>query len=151
MNILQGTVDLTRTFSAPVKTVYAAWSDEAAQAVWGHPGEGWSMCFDQFHFAVGQTDICRFGPKGGSEYINENRYLAIHPARWIVYSTSLTSAGRVNFAGTVAVTFESVTAGTEMHLIETGIYVDDLDNVDDHLTGWQSMLDALGSYLDRAG
>ena len=149
MTIVAGTVDLSRDFRRPVEAVFAAWADERAQLTWGDPGEGWSMRFDAFHFAVGQTDICRFGPDGGPQYINENRYLAIEPGRRIVYATSLASDGRLTFAGTVAVAFEASGTGTHMRLVEQGLYFDGQDDVAGHRSGWESMLDALGGYLWR--
>lgn len=71
MSVVEGTVDLTLEFGASVEAVYAAWSSEEAQRVWGDPGNGWEMTFDQFRFTVGETDVCRFGPKGGEQYVNE--------------------------------------------------------------------------------
>lgn len=149
MTIVTGTVDAAREYDRPVEAVFAAWSDEQAQRIWGDPGEGWSMTFDAFRFAVGKTDICRFGPDGGRQYVNENRYLAIEPGRRIVYATSLASDGRLGFAGTVAITFEAKTGGTRMRLIEHGLYFDGQDDVEGHRSGWEAMLDALGAYLRR--
>lgn len=147
MSIIEGTVDLTKDLDRPVDVVFAAWSREKAQRVWSGPGEGWELSFDQFQFAVGETDVCRFGPAGGRQYINENRYLEIEPAKRIVYSTSLSSDGRLTFAGTVAVTFEEADSGTRMRLIEQGLYFDGHDDVEDHRSGWESMLGALSKYL----
>lgn len=147
MSIAEGTVDLRMDFAQPIDTVFAAWSSKEAQLTWGHPGEGWEMDFDQFRFAVDETDICRFGPTGGQQYVNENRYLAIERGKRIVYSTALTSNGQVNFAGTVAVTFDAKDGGTRMRLIEQGLYFDGHDDVSAHRSGWESMLDALGKYL----
>ncbi|MDW9589571.1 ATPase [Sinorhizobium meliloti] len=115
---LQWQVNLDR----PADAVFAAWSREEAQRAWSDPGEGWELSFDQFQFAVGETDVCRFGPAGGKQYINENRYLEIEPGKRIVYSTSL--------------------------LIEQGLYFDGQDDVEGHRSGWESMLGALGKYLD---
>ncbi|RVP06529.1 ATPase [Sinorhizobium meliloti] len=147
MSIIDGTVDLTKDLDRPVDAVFAAWSREEAQRAWSDPGEGWELSFDQFQFAVGETDICRFGPAGGQQYINENRYLEIEPGKRIVYSTSLSSDGRLTFAGTVAVTFEETDSGTRMRLIEQGLYFDGQDDVEGHRSGWESMLGALGKYL----
>lgn len=147
MSIAEGTVDLMKEFAQPIEAVFAAWSNEEAQLVWGDPGEGWEMAFDQFRFAVGETDICRFGPVGGQQYVNENRYLAIEPWKRIVYSTSVHSKGSLSFAGTVVVTFHDANTGTQLKLVEHGIYFDPQDDVMDHRSGWESMLDALGKYL----
>lgn len=149
MSIEEGTVDLTQDLARPVDAVFAAWSSEEAQRVWGDPGEGWEMTFEQFRFAVGETDICRFGPKGGQQYINENRYLAIEPEKRIVYSTSLCSNARLTFAGTVAIAFESIADGngTRLRLVEQGLYFDGQDDVAGHRSGWQGMLTALGAFL----
>jgi uncharacterized protein YndB with AHSA1/START domain len=147
MSIEEGTVDLTQDFARSIDAVFSAWSSEEAQRVWGDPGEGWEMTFEQFRFTVGEADICRFGPKGGQQYINENRYLAIEPEKRIVYSTSLRSNGRLTFAGTVAIAFESIAGGTRLRLIEQGLYFDGEDDVASHRSGWQSMLTALGAFL----
>lgn len=147
MSIVEGTVDLTRDFDQPIAEVFAAWSSEDAQRTWGEPGEGWEMSFERFRFHVGETDICRFGPKGGPQYINENRYLLIEPEQRIVYATSLKSADRLTFAGTLAITFETTGDGTRMRLIEQGLYFDGQDDVAGHRSGWEGMLAALGKYL----
>ena len=150
MSIAEGTVDLTKEFAQPVDAVFAAWSSEAAQRTWSDPGEGWELNFDLFRFAVGETDICRFGPAGGQQYVNENRYLAIEPGKRIIYSTSLSSDGRLTFAGTVAVTFEKADDGTRMRLVEQGLYFDGQDDVEGHRSGWEGMLGVLDEYL-RSG
>lgn len=149
MSVVAGIVDVTADFDRSPEVAYAAWSDEKAQLTWGDPGEGWAMSFDLFSFVVGQTDVCRFGPQGGQEYVNENRYLALEPGKRIVYATSITSGTRLNFAGTVAVTFEATGEGTRMRLIEQGLYFDGQDDVEGHRSGWETMLDALGGYLHR--
>lgn len=147
MSITEGTVDLTKEFARPVEAVFAAWASEEAQRAWSDPGEGWEMTVEQFRFAIGQTDICRFGPVGGQQYLNENRYLEIEAGKRIVYSTSLSSDGRLTFAGSVAVTFEATDGGTRMRLIEQGLYFDGQDDIEGHRSGWESMLAALGTYL----
>lgn len=149
MSVSEGTVDLTKIFNVPVEKVFAAWSDKQAQLAWSDPGEGWSMSFDAFRFAVGESDLCRFGPDGGAEYLNENRYLVIEPGKRIVYSTSLMNEGRVGFVGTVAVAFEMAGDGSRMRLIEQGFYLDGLDDVAGHRAGWESMIEALDKYLRR--
>lgn len=147
MSIAEGTVDLTKDLARPIDAVFAAWSKEEAQRVWSDPGEGWELSFDQFQFAVGKTDACCFGPVGGQRYVNENRYLEILAEKRIVYSTSLSSDGRLTFAGTVVVTFEEVSDGTRLRLVEHGIYFDGRDDVAGHRSGWEDMLDALDKYL----
>jgi uncharacterized protein YndB with AHSA1/START domain len=149
MSIEQGVVDQTRVFDQPTNTVFAAWSTKQAQLIWTDPGADWSMSFETFRFEVGETDVCRFGPDGGPQYLNENRYLAIEPARRIIYSSSISSGGRLSFAGTVVVTFEAVGEGTRMRLIEQGLYFDGHDAVEGHRSGWESMLDGLTTYLAR--
>lgn len=147
MSIFEGSVDLSRDFDHTAETVFAAFSEKEAQLTWGDPGEGWSMGFDAFNFTVGQTDICRFGPDGGRQYVNENRYLVIERNRRIVYATSLASEGHVTFAGTVAIAFEANDSKTRLRLIEQGLYFDGEDEVAGHRSGWESMLNALGRYL----
>ncbi|MCR4265797.1 SRPBCC domain-containing protein [Nitratireductor sp. ZSWI3] len=147
MSIVEGSVDLTKEFDQPVADVFLAWSREDAQRAWGDPGEGWEMTFDQFRFTIGETDVCRFGPKGGPQYVNENRYLQIEPEQRIVYATSLKSADRLTFAGTVVITFEATNDGTRMRLIEQGLYFDGLDDLAGHRSGWEGMLSALARYL----
>lgn len=149
MSVFEGSIALCHDFDRPAEDVFAAWSDERAQLAWGDPGNGWSMEFDAFRFAVGETDMCRFGPVDGPQYVNENRYLLIEPSRRIVYSTSLATAGRLTFAGTVAIDLESTANGTQLRLVEQGLYFDEQDDVEGHRTGWTTMLDALARYLRR--
>lgn len=147
MSIEQGTVDIGKTFAAPVAAAFAAWSGEAAQKVWGDPGPDWQMRFERFRFTVGESDICHFGPRGGPAYLNENRYLEIVPEKRIVYASLLRADGALTFAGTVVVTFAPAEGGTRMRLIEQGTYFDGRDRVEDHREGWRSMLEAMDAYL----
>ena len=147
MSIVEGTVSLSKEYASPVEQVFAAWSRAEAQLAWGDPGEGWAMRFDQFHFAVGEVDICRFGPVGEPDYVNENHYLQITPESRIVYATTLSHDGLLTFAGTVAVAFERTARGTRLTLVEQGLYFDGRDEVSGHRTGWEGMLTALGQYL----
>lgn len=147
MIVEAGMVELMRDFDVSAGCVFAAFSDEKAQLAWGNPGDGWSMGFDRFSFAVGDCDICRFGPDGGQQYLNENTYLKIEADRSIVYATTLSSEGRISFAGTVVITLQPEGDRTRMRLIEQGLYFDGLDDVEDHRVGWSSMLDALGRHL----
>lgn len=149
MSIEQGTVDITKTFAAPVAAVFSAWAEEAAQRAWGDPGPDWQMHFERFRFTVGESDICRFGPKGGPTYLNENRYLEIMPEKRIVYASLLREDGTLTFAGTVVVTLETVQGGTRMRFIEQGSYFDGRDKADDHRNGWRAMLEAMDVYLQR--
>lgn len=151
MSIEQGTVDIAKTFVAPVAAVFSVWAEAAAQQAWGDPGPDWQMRFERFRFTVGESDLCRFGPKDGPTYLNENRYLEITPARRIVYATSLHDADTLTFAGTVIVTFEPAEGGTRMRLVEQGIYFDGRDKADDHRDGWRSMLEAMDAYLQQRG
>ena len=149
MSIEQGIVDITKIFAAPVATAFAAWAQEAAQLAWGDPGPDWHMRFERFGFSVGESDICRFGPKDGPTYLNENRYIEITPEKRIVYASLLRDDGVLTFAGTVVVTFEPVERGTRMRLVEQGIYFDGRDRADDHRDGWRAMLEAMDAYLQR--
>jgi uncharacterized protein YndB with AHSA1/START domain len=107
------------------------------------------MRFERFGFAVGESDLCRFGPRGGPVYLNENRYLQILPEARIVYATLLREDGTLSFSGTVVVTFEPVPDGTRMRLVEQGIYFDGRDRAEDHQAGWQAMLGAMDRYLQQ--
>lgn len=147
MGIVEGTVDLTRTFDRPVADVFQAWAREDAQLAWSDPGEGWEMSFDRFRFTVGESDICRFGPKEGPRYLSESRYLEIETDKRIVFATSLSTGAQLGFAGIVAVTFEPADQGTTMRLLEQGLYFDGRDDVAGHRSGWESMLEALSHYL----
>ena len=90
----------------------------------------------------GPKDGQRGKPKGP-----RTDYLQIEPEQRVVYATSLTSADRLTFAGTVAITFEATNAGTRLRLIEQGLYFDGQDDVAGHRSGWEGMLEALGKYL----
>ena len=152
MHAQEGLVDITRQLAHPANAVYAAWSQQEAQLAWGDPGDGWQLTFDDFRFAVGEVDVCRFGPVDGPQYLNRNRYLVLAPERQIVYATSLQTDQGLSFCGTVEVDLEPHQDGTRLRLRERGYYLGDGDSAEAHREGWESMLSALGEYLDaRAG
>lgn len=146
-----GIVELEYRFRCPVSAAFEAWSDRKAVELWGHPGEGWTMSIDRFSFHFGNSDLVRFGPAGGAEYVNENRYIEIVKDSRIIYSSTVSSGRQLQFAGIIVVQFEPLDGGgTLMRFVEQGLYLDAADSVEGHRAGWQQMFDALRKHAERA-
>jgi len=148
---ISGVVELERDYAAAPDAVYEAWSDADAQLAWSAPPPGWDMTCEAFRLEVGHTDVWRFGPDGGEPYVNANRYQAIVPGERIVYTTTLSHAGRLIFAGAVSVEITPRGEGARLTLREAGVHIGG-DDAEGHRQGWTSMLEGLAAYLaDRAG
>lgn len=146
MQVIAGLVELQRDFPVAPDAVFAAWSDAEAQLEWSAPPAGWWMACEAFRLEVGHLDIWRFGPDGEAPYVNENRYQDIVAGERIVYTTTLSHAGRLTFAGAVSVEIAAHGDGARLTLRETGVHLGE-DDTEGHRQGWASMLDGLAKHL----
>lgn len=146
MNIFRGVVEIEREIAADPDAIYRAWSTAEAQLAWSPPPPGWFMTCDAFRLEVGHADVWRFGPEGEAPYVNVNRYEQIIPGERIVYTTTLSHAGRLTFAGAVSVEISAYGAGARVTLREVGVHIGE-DDSDGHRQGWACMLDSLAAHV----
>ena len=136
-------IELERTYVTAPSRVFAAWATADALLRWGAPGAGWDVTLEAFEFEVGGKQITSFTPGNGQVYVNRWRFHDIVPDTRIVSSGSMSIADNALFVGVLTVELEASGSGCLLRLIEQGVFLDGLDQRENHLDGWNSMLERL--------
>lgn len=142
------TIVLTRTFAAAPTTVYAAWTDPKALALWYLPGDqAWTSRILEHDLRVGGRKRLTFGPAGGPTYTEDARYEDIvENARLCFAMTILRGEERLT---TSMVTAESIAVGgaTELRVTEQLVLLSGEDGAAEREAGWGETLDRLPPVL----
>ena len=145
------TIVITRSFGAPVRTVYECWADPVRRARWDFPGDGWAAEQVENRFAIGGRKVSRFGPPGETPYVEDLRYEDIVPGRRIVFAYSI-SRGEARITASLAtVEFSGEAARTDMKLTEQIVILDGGEKPNDRERGWGEALDKLDRELAATG
>lgn len=148
-SVQHATIVVERTYDASPARVFAAWSDKDALLRWGNPGDTWVMAYDHFDFRVGGGDVCRFGPRGGETYFNNNTYQDIVPDQRIVFAGTMSRDDTRIFSGLTTVEFKPSGKGCHLVMTEQAAFLDGGDLPENHQAGWSEMLNNLGEELKR--
>lgn len=137
-------IELERHYESTPRQVFEAWSSAEALTRWGTPGPGWTMTLDAFEFEVGGRQISRFSPGNDSEmYVNRSQFHDIVPGARIVSSGSMTLGGTPLFVGVLTIELADADGGCLLRLTEQGVFLDGHDRSENHVVGWNSMLDRI--------
>jgi uncharacterized protein YndB with AHSA1/START domain len=148
---VQSRIDLERRYNASPEHVFSAWSTPEALLRWGAPGEGWEVDIESFSFQPGGEQVTRFTPGGGEVYLNRSRYHDILPAARIVSSGSMSRGSETLFVGVLTIELAPVDSGCLLRLTEQGVFLDGLDQSENHERGWKTMLERLAHTLTATG
>lgn len=143
-------VELVHEFTAPPSRVFAAWSTPDALLRWGKPSDEWRMKITSFEFAQGKDQVSEFGPPGGPTFINRMRYHDIVQDERIVMAGSMSSADATIFVGVLTLEFVPSTRGCRLKLTEQGVFLDGNDSPENHVAGWNEMLERLQLELQQS-
>ena len=143
------TLTITRKFTASPDAVFDAFASREAMEVWASPGEGITSRVDPFDFREGGLAVTTMTMEGAPPWVNEDRFQSILPGRRIIQTSTLRHDDTLTFAGVVTLEFMPDDAGSILHLTETGVFPDGLDQSAEHEAGWGAMLNLLEEYLAR--
>ncbi len=113
-NITHATLVFERTCGAPVKRVFAAFSDAAERARWGAPSDGVTFIYDATDFRVGGSDRFRCGAKDDPQFHGVTRYYDIVPDARIVSTETISAGGNTLFVTLTTTALEAAAAGTRI-------------------------------------
>lgn len=148
-SVRHATIVIERRFDASPAHVFAAWADPEARLAWGNPGGDWSITLDRFEWKPGGMEITRFGPQGGPEFLSKSILYDIVDDRRIVSAGTMTSQGKLLFAGMMTVELSEEGTGCRLKMTEQGAFLDGHDLPENHEAGWTGMLGKLGEFLNR--
>ena len=138
-------LQIRRTFEAPVAAVYAAWTDPEEVKQWMAPSDDFGSTDATIDLRVGgRYRIVMRGPDGEMHRVG-GVYREIVPNRRLVYSWAWESTPERE--SLVTVEFRSAGQGTELVLTHTRFA--DTEARDKHNHGWNGCLERFGRYVSR--
>lgn len=129
--------------NAPGETVFAAFADPVARALWGNPSETVVLIYDEADFRVGGRDVFRCGAKSDPRFRGETRYLDIVTNRRIVSSETIDTDGTRLSAGLVTLDLEPAGGSTRVRLTVQVVSLEGSDMIAGSKTGYDAALDNL--------
>jgi uncharacterized protein YndB with AHSA1/START domain len=130
--------------------VFAAWSDPAKKAAWFGPPEK-PPGAHTLEFRVGGREHLEIVMPDGPRYSFDARYQDIVHEQRIVYTYDMhRNEDRISIS-VATVELEPHDGGTQLTLVEQGVFLDGLDTSDAREDGTRGLMDALGAYLQGAG
>jgi uncharacterized protein YndB with AHSA1/START domain len=147
-SVTHATFAVERIYEASPARVFAAWSDPAAKARWFADPDGADGEY-QLDFRVGGRELNRGGAPDGQIYTFDARYQDIVPEERIVYTYEMQQGETRISVSLATVELAPAGAGTRLVFTEQGAFLDGRDTPDQREQGTGSLLDALGSALQR--
>jgi uncharacterized protein YndB with AHSA1/START domain len=135
---------LERTYDTPLATTFAAWSTPSAKARWFAGPDA----AHELDFRPGGRERVANRLDDGRAVVFESTYHDILDQRRIVYSSTLSTEGRLATVSITTVEFEADGDRTHLTLTEQDTYLDEQELPDWRRTGTATWLDALGVDLE---
>ena len=134
-------LELRRTFSAPVSRVYDAWSNSDAVLKWFCPGKDNCLAAD-FNPVQGAKYSIRMRSEEFGEMTVEGVFQEVIPEKRLVFTWGWVGVGDES---QVTVEFNDADGGTELVLNHVGLETP--ESKDNHRMGWDGTFDNLESLI----
>lgn len=141
-----GTLQIERTYQAPVEAVFEAWTSEEVMRRWFHGKRAWETPTAEVDLRLGgAVRVVMRNPEEGAEYGGGGHYTEIDPPHRLAFTWAWDSDGRESL---IELDFEEVEGATTVRLTHSGLR--DAETVRDHEEGWSNCLANLGQVLEAA-
>jgi uncharacterized protein YndB with AHSA1/START domain len=141
------TLQIERTFEAPVQVVFAAWTSEEVMRRWFHGRHEWETPEAQVDLRVGgAVRVVMRDPVKDAEYGGGGHYTVIDPPTRLAFTWSWDNEPRQTL---IEVDFEEVEGTTTVRFTHSGLR--DEESVRSHEGGWTACFDNLEQALRAAG
>ena len=107
------TIQLERSYPAPLELVFSEFADPVARARWSAPSED-ALIYDEADFRTGGKDVFRCGPKGNPKFRGKTRYLLIVPNARVVSSETVDMDGQRIAIALTTLDFEPLGEATQL-------------------------------------
>ena len=145
-DIEQRTLMLTRTFHAPARWVFEAWSHPKHLVRWWGPADFTLPHCEQDFRLRGKYRFCMRGPDGSDLWVR-GEYLEITPHVRLVFTwLREDSEGDIWCDTVVAITLEQRGTTTVLTLNQTTFAT--VPHCEEHSVGWNECLDRLTSFIE---
>ena len=140
------TINLERTYRAPLERVYSEFADPVARARWSAPSND-VLIYDQTEFRSGGRDLFRCGPKNDPKFRGETFYHLIVPNRRVVSSETLDVDGQRLAVSLSTLDFEPAGEGTNLKVTVQMVSLVGAGMIEGYESGNKSALENLGRHL----
>ena len=140
------TIQLERSYAAPVERVFAEFANPVARARWSAPSED-ELIYDEADFRVGGKDVFRCGPKGDPRFRGETRYLLIVPNARVVSSETLDMDSQPLAVSLTTLDFEPAEGATKVTVTVQIVSFVGADMIRGYESGNRSALENLTQLL----
>lgn len=146
--VQHATLVFEREVTAPVTVVFEAYASATQRARWGAPSDTAVILYDAEDFREGGIDRYRCGSRQDPNIHVLTQYLEIIENQRIVYSETITTAGRRLCAALTTVEFAPIERGTRLkNTIQVASFIG-VAMIDGHKVGQAAALDKLVQYLE---
>lgn len=144
------TIDITRHYKVTPSRLFEALTNPEARRKWYLGGSGWTVHAASFDSVTcGATEHSRMSPPGNLvEITNDMTWCEVVPDRRLVSTFYMTLDGDFISASVQTLSLKKVDGGTELHLLEQGVFND--PDMTGREAGTHSLLESLGTYLESA-
>ncbi|MGF6157530.1 uncharacterized protein YndB with AHSA1/START domain [Ensifer sp. KUDG1] len=149
-SVRHATFVIRRSYAATPATVFHAFADPATKRRWFVEGEGWTVEEFSASFEVGGREHSRFRFGNGPVMRNDTIYLEIVANERIVFSYTMTVAGRRISASLGTLEFAAEGEGTRLNYTEQAAFLDRLDEPGEREAGFRELFQALAAAVERA-
>lgn len=148
--IHRDTIIVERSLPASVDRAFQAWADPTLRARWSPPSPDEIVVFDAADFRVGGEDLSRCGDRSAPEYAVHARYLDIVANRRIVFTETVSNAGRALSHAVITVEFEATGPGaSRVRIIDQIAAIGDRRIIAGNQNGLSAALRNLALHLDQ--
>ncbi|MGH9481313.1 MAG: SRPBCC domain-containing protein [Terriglobales bacterium] len=140
------TINLERSYPAPVGRVFAAFADPVTRAKWSAPPND-ALIYDEANFCEGGRDVFRCGPANDLKFRGETTYLVIVPNQCVISAETVVTAGKRLAVALNSLGFDESGAGTTLKLTVQLVSFAGPGVVEAYQSGNRSALEGLSTYL----
>ena len=138
------TLNIERTYQAPARAVFEAWTNEEVLRRWFHAEHGWETSEAAVDLRVGgEVRVVMRDPATGTEYGGGGRYAEIDPPRRLAF-TWLWDDNPTRTL--IELDFEEADGATTVRFTHSGLW--DEEAVRSHEGGWTRCFENLERALD---
>jgi uncharacterized protein YndB with AHSA1/START domain len=151
--ITHGTFSLERTYDAPCKRVFAAWSDAESKARWFVGPENWTLVERELDFRIGGHELLHGRFASGPDTVYTARFHSIVPDARIVYTYDMHLDQQHHSVSIATVEFEPLKDRTRLVFTEQVAFLDGTtgaDGTSSRERGTAAHLDRLRSQMHRS-
>jgi len=146
--VVHATCVVERSFSKPVRVVYAALSDPSKVRRWMAGGSSSDLIEFRYEFMEGGSQVLKYkmGPEtpiAGVVITNDSRFQHIVPEERIVTASTMKMGDRIFSASQVTFELMPTESGTDLVITHQGAFFEGSDGPERREHGWNLLADNL--------